>query len=119
MANAAKRNGRQALPCTMVIFGGAGDLTRRLLVPALYNLARDGRLPDGFRLVGVARTDLSSEAYRAGLGSSLRSFAPGDLDQKVCDDLIGRVSYVQGNFPDDDLYQRLAAILGELRDTGG
>ena len=52
MANPTKQNGRQAQPCTMVIFGGAGDLTRRLLIPALYNLAREKRLPKQFKLVG-------------------------------------------------------------------
>ena len=120
MANAMKRNGRQAQPCTMVIFGGAGDLTRRLLIPALYNLARDGRLAPGFRLVGAARTDLTTDAFRDELAKSLHNFAPGDLDEKACADLVGRMTYVQGNFSDDELYQRLIEHLGEAGkgDTG-
>jgi glucose-6-phosphate 1-dehydrogenase len=49
---------RNAAGCVLVVFGGAGDLTRRLLVPALLNLAAEGRLPERFSLVGFARTDL-------------------------------------------------------------
>src|ERR1700733_7870828 len=118
MAHATKRNGRQAQPCTMVIFGAAGDLTRRLLIPALYNLARDKRLPKEFRLVGMARTDLSSEAFRDELSSSLKSFATKDLDSKAWDGIVASMSYIQGNFDDDDAYQRLAAHLAELQPDG-
>jgi glucose-6-phosphate 1-dehydrogenase len=118
MANATKRNGRQAQPCTMVIFGAAGDLTRRLLIPALYNLARDKRLPKEFRLVGMARTDLSSEAFRDELSSSLKGFATSDLDSKAWDGIVAGMSYIQGNFDDDDAYRRLAAHLAELQPDG-
>src|ERR1700733_7139027 len=92
MAHATKRNGRQAQPCTMVIFGAAGDLTRRLLIPALYNLARDKRLPKEFRL--------------------------GGLDSTAWDGIVAGMSYIQGNFDDDDAYQRLAAHLSELQPDG-
>ncbi|MEZ4655441.1 MAG: hypothetical protein R3E12_18080 [Candidatus Eisenbacteria bacterium] len=55
---------RLADPCAMVIFGAAGDLTKRLLVPALYNLSRTGVLPDSFTLVGVDLADGSTESWR-------------------------------------------------------
>ncbi|HYB13511.1 MAG TPA: glucose-6-phosphate dehydrogenase, partial [Myxococcota bacterium] len=52
-------------PCSLVIFGGAGDLSRRKLLPGLYNLMRDGVLPTNFAVVGFARTDLEDERFRA------------------------------------------------------
>ena len=54
-------HGRQAPAATLVIFGGGGDLTKRLVVPALYNLVRAGRLADRFSIVGVGRNDLATE----------------------------------------------------------
>src|SRR5205807_9839927 len=63
----------QAPPCAMVIFGSSGDLTKRLLIPALYNLAKAGRLSDKFALIGVDRTDRSHEEFRAYLGEGARS----------------------------------------------
>ena len=64
----------QAPPCAMVIFGSSGDLTKRLLIPALYNLAKAGRLSDKFALIGVDRTDRSHEEFRAYLAEGVRSF---------------------------------------------
>src|SRR4030042_5036708 len=55
-------------PCTVVIFGASGDLTRRKLVPALYNLARQHLLPDSFAIVGVATSELGTAAFRERLG---------------------------------------------------
>ena len=52
-------------PCTLVIFGGAGDLSRRKLLPALYNLSLDGVLPANFAVVGFARTEHDDDSYRA------------------------------------------------------
>src|SRR5438477_634752 len=64
----------QGPPCAMVIFGSSGDLTKRLLIPALYNLAKAGRLSDKFALIGVDRTDRSHEEFRAYLAEGVRSF---------------------------------------------
>src|SRR5215475_1974578 len=65
---------RPADPCALVIFGAAGDLTKRLVVPALYNLARSGVLPDKFALVGVDRNDRSVEQWRGQLFDMMKSF---------------------------------------------
>jgi glucose-6-phosphate 1-dehydrogenase len=118
MAGAAKRNGRQGQPCSMVIFGASGDLTRRLLIPALYNLARDGLLPEGFRLVGLARAKLTDKAFRDDLSQGIHHFATGTFDAKIWDGLVARMSYVQGEFGDPDAYHRLADHLAKLRDAG-
>src|SRR5437016_8190020 len=63
-----------APPCAMIIFGAAGDLTKRLVVPALYNLANAGRLPNEFQLVGVDLVAKPTEEWRAGLTDTMQEF---------------------------------------------
>ena len=67
-----------APPCAMVIFGAAGDLTKRLVVPALYNLANDHQLSEEFRLVGVDLTDMSATQWRANLTDAMKGFVAHD-----------------------------------------
>ena len=71
----AATTGRPADPCSLIIFGASGDLTHRLLVPALYNLAASGLLPEAFALIGVARSPSTSAAFRDDLAKSLPKFA--------------------------------------------
>src|SRR5580704_16891436 len=87
--------------CAMVIFGAAGDLTKRLVVPALYKLVAAGRLPDGFRLVGVDLADQTVEAWRKALTDQIGEFVGKDgefelsrLDQDTWAWLTERMSYV-------------------------
>jgi hypothetical protein len=61
-------------PCAMVIFGATGDLTKRLVMPALYNLSRTKTLPENFALIGVARADLTAESWRDDLYQTLKSY---------------------------------------------
>lgn len=72
---------KTAEPCLMVIFGATGDLTRRKLFPALYNLAKDGHLPPNFAIVGVGRQEMQSEQFRDEMIASLKEFAGSDGDQ--------------------------------------
>ncbi len=109
---------RPADPCSFVIFGAAGDLTHRLLVPALYNLAADGHLCDGFSLIGVARRDISSEAFRASLEESLREFSARSIDTDVVSRLLVSVAYVRGDGDDSQTYERLRTELERLERTG-
>ncbi|HKD28078.1 MAG TPA: glucose-6-phosphate dehydrogenase, partial [Xanthobacteraceae bacterium] len=67
-------------PCCFVVFGASGDLAHRLLVPALYNLAMRGLLPEAFAIIGVARAERSEEAFRAELQNGLRHFVIGKVD---------------------------------------
>src|SRR5215472_17438971 len=92
-----------APPCAMVIFGAAGDLTKRLVVPALYNLVGAHRLPDEFRIVGVDLASKTTEEWRTGLTDTIQSFVGSDgesalnqLDNKARQWLTNRMSYVQG-----------------------
>jgi glucose-6-phosphate 1-dehydrogenase len=113
---------RPADPCCLVIFGASGDLTHRLLVPALYNLAASGLLPDAFALIGVARSESSSEAFRDDLAKSLPQFATRKVDDAIAKKLLACVAYVQGAPDDAKTYDKLGRELGRIErehKTGG
>jgi glucose-6-phosphate 1-dehydrogenase len=114
LVTAAGRTPVRANPCTFVIFGAAGDLTKRLLLPALYNLAAGGLLPDAFALVGVARSDWSGDEFRAHMRAALQEFATDGTAPVILDDLIGRCSYVRGDFDDPSTYGRLKDELANV-----
>ena len=113
-------------PCIMLIFGASGDLTKRLLVPALYNLACDGLLAKNFAILGCAVSDLSSEEFRERMSSDetgIKKFhTRKEFDQEVWDDLVSRFHYQSCSFDDQKGYQRLketVAKLDEQYQTGG
>src|SRR6516225_5031145 len=110
---------RRAGPCAFVIFGASGDLTKRLLVPALYNLAVARLLPDEFAVIGVARGDLSDDAFRSRMRDALREFATGQVSNEVVRDLTARFSYLRGDFDDPTTYRSLNEKLGADKRTGG
>src|ERR1700728_3762145 len=103
--------GAPAGPCTMVIFGGGGDLTKRLLVPALYNLSHTGLLPEHFAIVGVDAVDQDVAAWTKSLHDMLQSFvgnASSESRIDAVDDtawkrLADSMSYLHGDFNDPDL----------------
>jgi glucose-6-phosphate 1-dehydrogenase len=109
--------------CTLVLFGASGDLTRRLLTPAIYNLACDGLLPRHFAIVGVARDTLSVEQFRQHLTEGIQKFKTRPtLDQAVWDRLAQRIYYTHGTFEDPATYARLAELLTRVeaeQQTGG
>ncbi|HKH47685.1 MAG TPA: glucose-6-phosphate dehydrogenase [Thermoanaerobaculia bacterium] len=100
-----------APPCTMVIFGATGDLTKRKLFPALYNLATEGLLAEELAIVGVGRYEMSTDALREKLKADLNTFATGALDAKRAGWLLERLSYVGGELGDPATYERLRAEL--------
>ena len=110
---------RTADPCCLVIFGASGDLTHRLLVPALYNLAAAGLLPDAFALIGVARRELSSDAFRADLERSLPKFATRKVDAAAVKKLLAGVAYVQGEPEDAHTYDKIGRELARLEREHG
>ena len=101
-------------PCIFVIFGALGDLTRRLLVPALYNLAADDLLPEHFAVIGIARGEKSDEQFREMMRGALREFATAQVSTSIVDDLLARFFYVPGDFSDDATYRRLGERVSEL-----
>jgi glucose-6-phosphate 1-dehydrogenase len=112
----------RADPCCFVIFGASGDLAHRLLVPALYNLAVRGLLPEAFAIIGVARAEKSEEAFRGELENGLRRFAVGAIDREMARRLLSCVSYVGGDADDPATYRKLGEALERIeraRDTHG
>lgn len=114
---------RQVRPCAVVIFGANGDLTKRKLVPALYRLAFERRLPTGFAIVGNSRTEMSDEEFREKMRASVRQFLEeSPFDEDVWRDFSRGLHYVSGDLRDPGCYQRLAEKLGEIERaqlTGG
>jgi glucose-6-phosphate 1-dehydrogenase len=112
---AAGSSARRPEPCVMVLFGASGDLTRRLLMPALYNLACERFLPDRFAVVGVARDNLTTDQFRARLSADIRTFSTRrTFDEAAWDALAGRLHYLPGPFDDDATYARLSDLLGQF-----
>ncbi len=110
---------RPADPCCLVIFGASGDLTHRLLLPALYNLGVAGLLPEAFALIGVARSQSSSEAFRADLAKSLPKFSTRPIDEDMVRRLLSCVAYVQGDPDDNATYDRIGKELARIERERG
>ncbi len=115
----AKSGVLPAPPCTLVLFGAGGDLTKRLLMPALYNLVRGGLLDDGFRIVGVDHNERTTDEWRADLTATMRSFTtdahaefhPKAIDANAWDWIASRLTYVVADFEKAADYERLAGTV--------
>lgn len=106
---------RKSEPCIMVIFGAGGDLTKRKLLPALYNLAKDNFLPDEFAIVGFARDEISTEEFQKRVSEAVREFGTDSkIDQKILDWLVERSVYCNGDFTDDKAFKNLKKVLEEV-----
>jgi glucose-6-phosphate 1-dehydrogenase len=108
------RTGRPADPCAMVIFGAAGDLTRRKLIPALYNLAKSELLSREFAVVGVARTQMSTEDFRKKVSEDIKQFATEAVDSDLWEWFVRRMYYIAGDFKDKNLYPQLKDFLDKV-----
>jgi glucose-6-phosphate 1-dehydrogenase len=110
-------------PCVMVIFGASGDLTRRLLMPSIFNLACSGLLSKEFAIVGIALDGLSTEQFRARMTENIKQFSTRkEFDHAVWAEVVNRLYYTPGNFSDPEAYQRLADLVAQLEkqyQTGG
>lgn len=99
----------------MVIFGATGDLTKRKLLPAIYNLAHDGHLSEHFAIVGVGRQELERDEFRSEALAHLKEFAGDELDRKTLNWLGERLYYTGGDFGEDkQLFGDLKELLGEV-----
>jgi glucose-6-phosphate 1-dehydrogenase len=122
-----RRQASPADPCAMVIFGAGGDLTKRLVMPALYNLSRTKVLPEKFALIGVDLAEGTAESWRDHLYDMLKSFV-GDaaaefdvdeIDEAAWKRLAAKMSYVQGDLTKPELYEKIRGALGEAEKTHG
>ncbi len=103
--------------CTIVIFGASGDLTKRKLLPALYNLKVLKLLPQNFAVIGVAVSDGNDEMYRQKITGDIKEFATRPVDDKEWDDFANRSYYIQGDFNSIDTFKHLSAKIAEAQKT--
>jgi glucose-6-phosphate 1-dehydrogenase len=94
-------------PTTLVLFGGTGDLCRRKLLPAIYNLAHEGALPERFNLIAVARSEQAHEDYRQLARDSITQFSRQEPNEDVLDRLLEQMRYIPGSFDDDSVYEQI------------
>jgi len=106
-------------PTTLVIFGGTGDLAHRKLLPAIYNLAHEGALPERFNLIAVSRSEMTSGEYRKLARESIAKYSRRQADEPVLDKLLEQVRYVPGTFDDDSVFESLGVELGKFDEEAG
>ncbi|MCP3802319.1 glucose-6-phosphate dehydrogenase [Allokutzneria sp. A3M-2-11 16] len=117
-----KRLPRIAGPCGLVIFGVTGDLSRKKLMPAIYDLANRGLLPPGFALTGFARREWADQDFEQVVYEAVKQHARTPFRQEVWDSLAEGCRFVQGSFDDDEAFDKLVETIGDLdrvRGTGG
>ncbi|MEP6478661.1 MAG: glucose-6-phosphate dehydrogenase [Rhodoglobus sp.] len=114
-----RRLNRIAGPSALVIFGVTGDLSRKKLMPAVYDLANRGLLPPGFALVGFARRDWETQDFEKEVYDAVKKYARTPFDDDVWRQLSQGIRFVQGEFDDDAAFARLKATLEELDETRG
>lgn len=106
--------GQPANPCIMVIFGASGDLTKRKLIPALYNLTRDNLLSKGFAVIGFARRPMTNDEFRERISRDIKEFATSPIEPDLWNWLIQRSYYISGDVQDPNAYNQLRDLLTEL-----
>jgi glucose-6-phosphate 1-dehydrogenase len=106
--------GRPGDPCIMVIFGAAGDLTQRKLIPALYNLAKADLLSREFAIVGVAHNPMSTDDFRKKMSDDIHTYAGGEVDPDIWEWFNRRLYYMTADFDDKNVYAQLKTTLEKL-----
>jgi glucose-6-phosphate 1-dehydrogenase len=106
-------------PTMLVIFGATGDLGHRKILPALYNLAHDGALPERFELIGVARRDKTDDEFQQIARDSIEKFSRRKPDPDVLTGLLSDLKYVSGTFDDPSVYDELGSTLSEFDEKAG
>jgi glucose-6-phosphate 1-dehydrogenase len=106
--------GRPSDPCVMVIFGSTGDLTKRKLVPALYNLAADKLLSPSFAVIGIGRTQLSTEEFRHRIDVDMREFATSPIEPQQWSRILSAIYYLCGDLQDPGTYVKLSQLLQQV-----
>ncbi len=103
----------------LVIFGATGDLAHRKLLPALYNLAHEGALPERFELIGIARSKYSDDEFRQLARESIERFSRREPDADVLAGLLEDLRYIPGSFDDEAVYREICGALAEFEERAG
>ncbi|HXH35075.1 MAG TPA: glucose-6-phosphate dehydrogenase [Plantibacter sp.] len=109
-----RRLNRIAGPSGLIIFGVTGDLSRKKLMPAVYDLANRGLLPPGFSLVGFARRDWEDQDFMEVVHDSVKQYARTEFREDVWNQLAQGIRFVPGEFGDDAAFEKLKATIEEL-----
>ncbi|MEA2835138.1 MAG: glucose-6-phosphate 1-dehydrogenase, partial [Methylobacteriaceae bacterium] len=115
-----------APPCAIVIFGATGDLTHRLLMPALYNLSRWKLLPEKLAILGIGRTEMDSKGLRKDLTKTIEGFATDKnaefsadkIDQEAWSRVVDTIEYIDGDISDPKLYDEIKAEIDNFSKNG-
>ncbi len=102
--------------CLMIIFGASGDLTKRLLIPALYNLECEGLLPEKFAILGTAKSDFTTETFQAKLSEDILEFGTREFDSKKWKNFVNRIHYVPCDIDDSSSYEAIGKLIKKLDD---
>jgi glucose-6-phosphate 1-dehydrogenase len=114
-----RRLNRIAGPSSLVIFGVTGDLSRKKLMPAVYDLANRGLLPPGFALVGFARRDWEDQDFEKVVYDAVKQYARTPFDEDVWKQLAQGIRFVSGTFDDDASFEELRRVISELDEERG
>jgi len=106
-------------PTTLVIFGASGDLAKRKLMPAIYNLAHEGALPERFNLIGCARSEWSDDEFRDVARDAIKKFSRRPPDDTVLDSLLERARYVPGTFDHESVFEKVGGIADDMDEEAG
>ena len=119
MSEQSQNSGKPADPCVMVIFGATGDLTKRKLFPALYNLAKSNLLSREFAIVCTGRTETTTEAFREQISQDIKKFATSEVTDEIWDWFKQRIYYIGGDVKSADFYQKLRELLAQVDQSHG
>ena len=109
-------NSQPIKDCILVIFGAGGDLTKRKLLPSLFNLSKAGLLPEHFALIGTAREAITTSVFRERMAHELKArLSPEAFDSKLASDLISRIHYVHGDFSKESSHAGLVSAIEKIR----
>ena len=109
-----KSKAQPAGPCLMVIFGASGDLTKRKLIPALYNLSRSGYLPENFAVIGFAFDAMTTDQFRESISRQARELDEAPIEPECWNRFVERLYYMQGDFDNAAAFEQ-----AERPDRGG
>jgi glucose-6-phosphate 1-dehydrogenase len=108
----------KADPCVLVIFGATGDLTRRKLIPALFDLACEGCMPPSFRVLGIGRSAMADDAFRSSMEEALKAAKGKDINTEQSKKFVQSLFFFEGDPNDTGMYPRLAKKLAEMNGAG-
>ncbi len=110
---------RRPHAAVLSIFGASGDLTKRKLIPALYNLARENRLPESFAVVGYARSEMTHEIFRDKMRDAVREFSRTGLDESVWERFASTLYFIPGSYDEPQGYQAMKSFIDDFERGSG